>query len=86
MTPFAHHEGRRTFLRRLAWGASGALLTPALLQACGRGPGGGGEGADKEGGDKEGADKEGGELVISSFPLYIDPSRPGASACATGRM
>ena len=78
MTPFAHHEGRRTFLRRLAWGASGALLTPALLQACGRGPGGGGEGADKEGADKEGADKEGGELVISSFPLYIDPSRPGA--------
>ena len=73
MAPFAHHEGRRTFLRRLAWGASGALLTPALLQACGRGPGGGGEGA-----GKEGDDKEGGELVISSFPLYIDPSRPGA--------
>jgi len=68
MTPFAHHEGRRTFLRRLAWGASGALLAPALLQACGRGPGGGGDGADKEGG----------ELVISSFPLYIDPSRPDA--------
>ena len=78
MAPFAHHEGRRTFLRRLAWGASGALLTPALLQACGRGPGGGGEGAGKEGGDNEGGDKEGGELVISSFPLYIDPSRPGA--------
>jgi spermidine/putrescine transport system substrate-binding protein len=68
MASFAHHEGRRTFLRRLAWGASGALLTPALLQACGRGPGG----------DGEGADKEGGELVISTFPLYIDPSRPGA--------
>ena len=73
MTPFAHHEGRRTFLRRLAWGASGALLAPALLQACGRGPGGGAEGTDKDGGDKES-----GELVISTFPLYIDPSRPGA--------
>lgn len=68
MNPVTHLEGRRTFLRRLAWGASGALLTPALLQACGRGPGGGGEGAEKGGG----------ELVISSFPLYIDPSRPGA--------
>jgi len=38
------------------------------LQACGRGPkgnaGAGGEG--------------GGELVISSFPLYIDPDQPGA--------
>ena len=68
MNPMTHLEGRRTVLRRLAWGASGALLTPALLQACGRGPGGGGEGADKQGG----------ELVISTFPLYIDPSRPGA--------
>ena len=68
MAPSAHREGRRTFLRRLAWGASGALVAPTLLQACGRGAGGGGEGADREGGD----------LVISSFPLYIDSSRPGA--------
>ena len=61
--------GRRTFLRRLAWGASGAVLAPALLQACGRGPQGN---AGKGGGDG------GGELVISTFPLYIDPGQPGA--------
>ena len=61
--------GRRTFLKRLAWGASGAVLAPALLQSCGRGPGGNtGDG----GGDR------GGELVISTFPLYIDPDAPGA--------
>ena len=78
MPPVPHHEGRRTFLRRLAWGASGALLAPSLLQACGRVPGGGGDGADKDD-EKDGGAKKGGDLVISSFPLYIDPSRPGAA-------
>ncbi|MCX5955178.1 MAG: spermidine/putrescine ABC transporter substrate-binding protein [Cyanobacteria bacterium] len=62
-------RGRRAFLRRLAGGAAGAVVLPSLLQACGRGPGGS---ATSGGGDR------GGELVISSFPLYIDPGQPGA--------
>ena len=62
-------RGRRAFLRRLAGGAAGAVVMPSLLQACGRGPGGS---ASSGGGDR------GGELVISSFPLYIDPGQPGA--------
>ena len=62
-------RGRRAFLRRLAGGAAGAVVMPSLLQACGRGPGGS---ATSGGGDR------GGELVISSFPLYIDPGQPGA--------
>ena len=62
-------RGRRAFLRRLAGGAAGAVVMPSLLQACGRGPGGS---ATSGGGDR------GGELVISSFPLYLDPGQPGA--------
>ncbi len=61
----ASGRGRRAFLRRLAWGASGAVLAPSLLQACGQGP-------------KGHAGDGGGELVISTFPLYIDPGQPGA--------
>ena len=60
-------SGRRAFLRRLGWGATAAVLAPGLLQACGRGP----KGAAAGGG-------RGGELVISTFPLYIDPGQPGA--------
>ena len=63
-----HLRGRRTFLRQLALGGGAAALGPALLQACGRGPGGGAE----SGG------AAGGELVISNFPLYIDADAPGA--------
>jgi spermidine/putrescine transport system substrate-binding protein len=69
--PSASHpsrSGRRLFLQRLAAGAAGAVLAPPLLQACKpAGPGGatGGSGA-------------GGNLVISTFPLYIDADAPGA--------
>jgi spermidine/putrescine transport system substrate-binding protein len=63
-----HPRGRRLFLRQLALGAGAAALAPALLQACGRGPGGSAD----SGGDP------GGELVISNFPLYIDVDAPGA--------
>ena len=63
-----HLRGRRTFLRQLALGGGAAALGPALLQACGRGPGGGAE----SGG------AAGGEVVISNFPLYIDADAPGA--------
>ena len=57
-------SGRRLFLQRLALAAGAAGLAPSLLQACGqrRGPAAGG-------GAKE--------LVISSFPLYIDTDKPG---------
>lgn len=43
--------------------AAAAALAPPLLQAC-KGGGGGSAAADKE-------------LVISTFPLYIDPDEPG---------
>jgi len=57
--------GRRTFLRRLAWGGLGASLAPALLQACRPGAVG------SDGGSAN-------ALVISTFPLYIDADAPGA--------
>ena len=59
---------RRTVLRRLALSAGGALALPGLI-ACGSN-GGRGRGA--------GEGKEGkGQLRISNWPLYIDPSRDG---------
>ena len=45
-----HLRGRRTFLRQLALGGGAAALGPALLQACGRGPGGGAESGGAAGG------------------------------------
>ena len=61
-------SGRRLFLQRLAATAAGAVLAPTLLQACkGNGNGNGS-------GSRSGS----GELVISTFPLYIDPDAPGA--------
>jgi spermidine/putrescine transport system substrate-binding protein len=60
-------SGRRAFLQRLAWGAAGAVVAPPLLQACRQGP----SGADRSGSGSQ-------ELVISTFPLYIDPDEPGA--------
>jgi len=65
-------RGRRAFLRRLGLTAAGAALTPALLQACGQGDGGGASGG---GGGGGGGGKE---LVLSTFPLYIDADAPGA--------
>ncbi|MEB3166254.1 MAG: extracellular solute-binding protein, partial [Cyanobacteriota bacterium] len=60
-------RSRRAVLQRLAWGAATAVLTPPLLQACRQGP----SGADRSGSGSQ-------ELVISTFPLYIDPDDPGA--------
>ena len=57
-------SGRRLFLQRLAATAAGAVLAPTLLQACKGSGSGNGNGS--------------GELVISTFPLYIDPDGPGA--------
>ena len=57
-------SGRRLFLQRLAATAAGAVLAPTLLQACKGNGSGNGNGS--------------GELVISTFPLYIDPDAPGA--------
>ncbi|NQW38407.1 MAG: spermidine/putrescine ABC transporter substrate-binding protein [Cyanobacteria bacterium] len=57
-------SGRRLFLQRLAATAAGAVLAPTLLQACKGNGSGNGSGS--------------GELVISTFPLYIDPDAPGA--------
>ena len=57
-------SGRRLFLQRLAATAAGAVLAPTLLQACKGNGNGSGSGS--------------GELVISTFPLYIDPDAPGA--------
>jgi spermidine/putrescine transport system substrate-binding protein len=61
-------RSRRAFLRQLGLAAAGAALTPALLQACGKG--GNGSGGAGGSGKKE--------LVISTFPLYIDADAPGA--------
>jgi len=58
--------GRRLFLQRLAATAAGAVLAPTLLQAC------------KGNGSGSGSGSGSGELVISTFPLYIDPDAPGA--------
>lgn len=55
-------SSRRRFLQRAAGAAGSALLGPALLAACGRG------------GDDGAAARR---LVISNFPLYIDPSKDG---------
>lgn len=63
--PFRYNPGRRRFLRQMGLAAAAAALAPPLLQAC-KGESGGGSAA----GDKE--------LVISTFPLYIDPDGPGA--------
>lgn len=57
-------SGRRLFLQRLAATAAGAVLAPTLLQACKGSGSGNGNGS--------------GELVMSTFPLYIDPDAPGA--------
>ena len=55
---------RRSFLRRSMLAAAAAAAAPPLLAACGgRTPGSG------SGGDRR--------LVISNFPIYIDPSRDG---------
>lgn len=59
-------RSRRSVLRQLGLTALGAALAPPLLQACGGGRGPGGTGGD------------GDELVVSTFPLYIDADAPGA--------
>ena len=64
--PRTSHRSRRRFLRQLGLAAAGTLVTPPLLQAC-RGGGGGADAPDA-----------GAELVISTFPLYIDGDEPGA--------
>ncbi len=69
--PSASHPsrgGRRLFLQRLAAGAAGAVLAPPLLQAC----------KPAEPGGATGGSGAGGNLVISTFPLYIDADAPGA--------
>jgi spermidine/putrescine transport system substrate-binding protein len=53
---------RRRFLQRAAGAAGSALLGPALLAAC------------RRGGDDGAAARR---LVISNFPLYIDPTKDG---------
>ena len=63
---------RRTVLRRLALSAGGALALPGLI-ACSR-DGGRGRGSGATGG---GGGEGKGPLVISNWPLYIDPSREG---------
>lgn len=63
-------SGRRLFLQRLAATAAGAVLAPTLLQACKGNGSGNGSGS--------GSGSGSGELVISTFPLYIDPDAPGA--------
>ncbi|MEB3318047.1 MAG: spermidine/putrescine ABC transporter substrate-binding protein [Cyanobacteriota bacterium] len=63
MTAPSQRSSRRAFLNRLALGAGSAALGPALLQACG------GRGTPPAAADKE--------LVISNFPLYIDPDKAG---------
>jgi spermidine/putrescine transport system substrate-binding protein len=62
-TSTSSRSSRRHFLQRLALAAGAAGLGPPLLQACGL-----------RGGPQAGAAKE---LVISSFPLYIDTDQPG---------
>jgi spermidine/putrescine transport system substrate-binding protein len=57
------NRSRRLVLRQLALAAAAAAAAPAVLQACQRSGEGGGEGS---------------ELVISTFPLYIDADAPGA--------
>jgi spermidine/putrescine transport system substrate-binding protein len=69
MTVAVAGRSRRAFLRRMAWGAA-AAMAPPLLQAC---TGGGGPAGGRRAGDGAG-----GELVISTFPLYIDGDSPGA--------
>jgi len=71
MPAVPHPRSRRALLRRLALGAAAAAGGPALLQAC-RGPQGTG------GSSGTATGEGGGELVISSFPLYIDADAPGA--------
>ena len=61
-------SGRRLFLQRLAATAAGAVLAPTLLQAC--------KGSGNGSGNGNGSGS--GELVISTFPLYVDPDAPGA--------
>ena len=55
---------RRSFLRRSALAAAAAAAAPPLLAACGGRTPGSGSGSDRR-------------LVISNFPIYIDPSRDG---------
>jgi spermidine/putrescine transport system substrate-binding protein len=57
-------SGRRQFLQRLALATGAAGLAPPLLQACRQGA-------------SPSADRAK-ELVISSFPLYIDTDKPGS--------
>lgn len=55
---------RRSFLRRSMLAAAAAAAAPPLLAACGGRTAGSGSGGDRR-------------LVISNFPIYIDPSRDG---------
>lgn len=55
---------RRSFLRRSVLAAAAAAAAPPLLAACGGRTPGSGSGSDRR-------------LVISNFPIYIDPSRDG---------
>ena len=63
MTSTTTRSSRRSFLQRFALAAGAAGLAPPLLQACGQRGGPAARGAK--------------ELVISSFPLYIDTDKPG---------
>jgi spermidine/putrescine transport system substrate-binding protein len=58
-------QSRRAFLRNMGLAAASVALAPPLLQACQGERGGGSAAAAKE-------------LVISTFPLYIDTDAPGA--------
>lgn len=66
MASVPSRRGRRAVLRHLAMGAATAAVGPGLLQACRRGDG------------SPPTATSGGELVISTFPLYIDADAPGA--------
>ncbi|MCT0200158.1 spermidine/putrescine ABC transporter substrate-binding protein [Synechococcus sp. CS-1325] len=64
--PLSPRLTRRTLLRRLTLAGAAAAVGPGLLAAC---RGGGGPGAAD--GDARGS------LVISNWPIYIDPSQDG---------
>jgi spermidine/putrescine transport system substrate-binding protein len=66
-------QTRRRFLRRAALAAGAAALGPGLLAAC-RSGGGGADGVTAGGGAAGGGSRR---LVISNWPLYIDPSKDG---------
>lgn len=66
MTRQQRASTRRTFLRRSLLAAAAAVAAPPLLAACGRRAPGSGEAAQRR-------------LVISNYPIYIDPSKDGVA-------